>query len=118
MRAFAIAVLAAVLLLTASQVGAADFGVGPRYYEDPKYAIESRDGYYADCGRRYRGIPYRGDTQDWGYDYGPNPNSAFFGPLGYHCYGGVYAYFPSLTTRCRSYLVSGPNGWVRVRRCN
>lgn len=111
----AVAVVAALGFSMAGQGKAADRGFGPRYYGGSEQAVEWREGYYADCRRRYRGDPGR-DAYQWREGSGPNPNSFFLGPLGYHCHGGYHAYLPM--ERCRTYFVSGPHGWVRVRRCN
>jgi hypothetical protein len=103
MRALAIAVVAA-LGLTMALANAADIGVGA---SRPYAAADER--YHADCG--WRGVPFRGD------DYGPRPNSEFFGPLGYHCLGGTYAYFPDYP-RCRVVRIHTQDGWREVTRCN
>jgi hypothetical protein len=119
MRTLAIAVVAALGFITASPGTAAELGIGPRYYGGgPDIRGAWREGYYADCSRDYRGVLIAREPTGWGGDYGPNPNSYFLGPIGYHCYGGTYAYMPTITARCRPYWVSGPDGWVRVRRCN
>jgi hypothetical protein len=111
----AAAVIAMLGLLTASQGSAAELGIGPRQFGDVGRAVEWREGYYADCSRHYRGVLL---SNPYDAGYGPNPNSSFLGPIGYHCYGGTYAFLPTIVSRCRTYLVSGPTGWVRVRRCN
>jgi hypothetical protein len=118
MRTLAIASVAVLSFIAASPATGAELGIGPRYYGGPDIRPAWREGYYADCSRHYRGVLIAREHSDWRGDYGPNPNSDFLGPIGYHCYGGNYAYMPTITPRCRPYWISGPDGWVRVRRCN
>jgi hypothetical protein len=87
MRGFRTAVVVALgLLATSAPVVAADLRSDPRYsgpYDDGPPPVV---GMYLDCGRPV--APYADNG------YGPWPNSRYFGPLGYNCYQGVYAYEP------------------------
>ena len=103
MKALVVAVFAA-LALTTAQAVAADIGIGA---SRPYAAVDQR--YHRDCG--WRGVPFRGD------DYGPRPNSEFFGPLGYNCLGGTYTYSPDYP-RCRVVRIHMQDGWREVTRCH
>ena len=115
MRAFAIAVAVAVGFSMASPGHAADLGgipttrlgVGSSPGDGPYYITPSGDGFYKECGRPTEGVSGP-----------PNPNSMFFGPVGYRCFHGTYAYDPFIPPRCKFGFVQEPQGWVRVRRCH
>jgi hypothetical protein len=126
MRAFAIAAVATMGLSLAGQAHAADLGGGPSYgrshgpsygtsygtssYSDGPYYVTPRgDGnFYADCTR-----PRSPDAYGPG---GPDPNSEFFGPLGYRCVQGTYAYLP-VPSRCHVAYIKTPHGWQRKMQC-
>ena len=97
-------IVLAMEVVTGISVHAADFGTGARRGHHGHWRHHHR--YYADCGR----VPYRGDA------YRPDPNTTFYGPVGYRCYAGRIVYFPDYP-QCRRVLVRGRHGWVRARRC-
>jgi hypothetical protein len=119
MRAFAIVAVTVLGLCLTGPAKAANLNVGPwngarsyvgPYYDDGPYYITPRgDSFYIDCGRPR--VPYPEDA------YGPNPNSKFFGPVGYRCVRGTYAMDPFYPPRCRTAFIKTSRGWARARRC-
>jgi hypothetical protein len=118
-RAFTIAA-AAGLALVSSATMAANLGVSPSYGgrayiggpmdDGPYYITPWGESAYIECGRPK--VPY------WEDSPGPRPNSIFFGPVGYRCIRGTYAYDPFYPPRCRTAFVREGDRWVRVRHCS
>ena len=106
MRALAITAVAALGLCLACQAKAANRGWSAD--DGPYYVTPGGYSFYIECGRPR--MPY--DNA-----YGPIPGSAYFGPVGYRCIRGTYAYDPFYPPRCRTSFVQTPNGWRRERHC-
>lgn len=117
MRGLAIAIGLAIALSSVGLADASDLRVRPgsnshfgsKSDDGPYYFSSAGEGFYVDCGRPTRAFADEGP--------GPNPNSTFFGPVGYRCIHGIPAYDPFIPPRCQFGYVDGPNGWVRVRNC-
>jgi hypothetical protein len=118
MRTFAIAAVATLVLCLAGQANAADLSWGPlhglsyggsSYSDGPYYVTPLGEGsFYVDCSRPntpYADAPHR-----------PDPDSEFFGPLGYRCVQGTYAYLP-VPSRCHIAYIKTLHGWRRKRQC-
>jgi hypothetical protein len=118
MRAFAIAVVAVLGLCLAIRADAADLGgkswhggrshVSSAYDDGPYYVTPRGNSSYVECGRP--SVPYPDNAS-------PEPNSQFFGPVGYRCVLGTYAYEPFYPPRCVTAFFKTSHGWKRERRC-